>query len=259
MSSSVDVPAHSGPCSHRSTPRRNRKPGGRRWIKAVAIGAAAVALVTSAIVGTVAAQTLQLFEDVPRGHYAHDAIEWAVENEITRGCGAGFNFCPDGTLTRAEIVTFLKRYHDQFHGTTADDSDDSDDSDDPEEWVVDGFGTTGRLSADSVTLAAGQYVATFELRFRHADADAIKEIEVLVGGPETISNRPLFPKLVAADVTESGGWLTFRQRGSFEVSSRAGLTRLPEGRIYFTVTVTPRDSNPPSIASAQWEIVVTER
>jgi len=245
---------------------RNRdKPGAKRWITAVAISATAVAVVSTAIVGTVAAQTGRLFDDVPRGHYAHDAIEWAVENEITRGCGAGFNFCPDGTLTRAEIVTFLKRYHDQFHGTTADDSDDSNDSDDPEEWVVDGFGTTGRLSADSVTLSAGQYLATFELRMRKPagdDAntnDAIAEIEVLVGGPDIVSNRPLFPKLVAADVTESGGWLTFRQRGSFEVSSRAGLTRLPEGRIYFTVTVTPRTSNPPSIASAQWEIVVTER
>ena len=86
-------------------------------------------MVSTAIVGTVAAQTGRLFDDVPRGHYAHDAIEWAVENEITRGCGARpVNFCPDGTLTRAEIVTFLKRYHDQFHGTTADDSDDSDDS-----------------------------------------------------------------------------------------------------------------------------------
>ena len=244
--------------------RNKDKLGARRWITAVAISATAVAVVSTAIVGTVAAQTGRLFDDVPRGHYAHDAIEWAVENEITRGCGAGFNFCPDGTLTRAEIVTFLKRYHDQFHGTTADNSDDSDDSDDPEEWVVDGFGSTGRLSADSVTLPAGQYVATFELRIRDDDTDAtnadpIKEIDVLVGGPETISNRPLFPTIEARDVIRSGNWLTYRQRGSFEVSSRAGLTRLPAGRIYFTVTVTERDSSPSSIAAAQWEIVVTER
>jgi len=237
--------------------RNKDKPGAKRWITAVAISATAVAVVSTAIVGTVAAQTGRLFDDVPRGHYAYDAIEWAVENEITRGCGAGFNFCPEQTLNRAQVVTFLKRYHDRFHGGTGTGTNTTTTTTVPQEWVVDGFGSTGSYGADSITLTAGVYSASFELRFRHTDAEAIEEIEVLVGGPEIISNRPLFPKLLTADGTHSGGWLTFRQRGNFEVSNRSGFTRLPEGRIYFTVTVKPKAGV--SIAAAQWEVVVEER
>ena len=240
--------------------RKKEKPGTSRLRTALAIAAVTAVVASMAIVGTVAAQPGQRFLDVPRTHYAYESIEWAVTNGITYGCGDGRNFCPEDTLTRAHMVTFLKRYHDQFHGTTADDSDDSDDSDDPEEWVVDGFGSTGTFGAESVTLPAGDYSAIFELRFRHDDENAIEEIEVLVGGPDLNSNRPLFPKLAAAQVSQVGGWLTFRQRGTFEVSSRGGFTRLPEGRIYFTVNVTPRTQAPvPNIAVAQWEIVVTER
>ena len=235
--------------------RNKDKHGARRWITAVAISATAVAVVSTAIVGTVAAQTGRLFDDVPRGHYAHDAIEWAVENEITRGCGAGFNFCPDGTLTRAEIVTFMKRYHDQFHGTTADDSDDSDDSDDPEEYIVSGLGTT--TFAESITLPEGLYLANFVLVFRNTDSAPIESISVTVGGPETTSERPLL-ELTAADVQTVNNLHTARGQSTFRV--RSGLGQLPPGKIYFTVTVTPKTVDPPiSIASAQWEIVVTER
>ena len=74
-----------------------------------------------AIVGTVAAQPGQRFLDVPRTHYAYESIEWAVTNGITYGCGDGRNFCPEQTLTRAHMVTFLKRYHDQFGMRTATD------------------------------------------------------------------------------------------------------------------------------------------
>lgn len=72
-----------------------------------------------AIVGTVAAQSGQRFRDVPRNHYAYSSIEWAVVNGITQGCGDGRNFCPDDTLSRAQMVTFLKRYHDEFFGVTS--------------------------------------------------------------------------------------------------------------------------------------------
>ena len=39
---------------------------------------------------------------------ASDAVNWAVEQEITNGTGAD-TFSPDDTCTRAEIVTFLYR------------------------------------------------------------------------------------------------------------------------------------------------------
>ena len=237
--------------------RDKDKPGAGRLRTALGVAAVTAVVASMAIVGTVAAQPGQRFLDVPRTHYAYESIEWAVTNGITQGCGDGRNFCPEQTLNRAHMVTFLKRYHDKFHGTAAGNGDNGDE---PEEWVIDGFGSPGAFGADSVTLSAGQYLATFELRMRTDDAEAIKEVEILVGGPEAASNRPLFPKLEATAATHSGGWLTFRQRGSFEVSTRGGLSRLPEGRIYFTVTLTPKDGAPAgSVAAARWEILITER
>ncbi len=48
------------------------------------------------------------FDDVPRGHYADEEIGWAVDQDITRGVSR-YRFDPDGTVTRAQIVTFLYR------------------------------------------------------------------------------------------------------------------------------------------------------
>ena len=48
------------------------------------------------------------FDDVPGGHSADRAIGWAFTNGITSGVGGGL-FGPDGTVTRAQIVTFLYR------------------------------------------------------------------------------------------------------------------------------------------------------
>ena len=48
------------------------------------------------------------FLDVPVGHVADGEIGWALESGITRGVG-GDRFDPDGSVTRAQIVTFLYR------------------------------------------------------------------------------------------------------------------------------------------------------
>ena len=48
------------------------------------------------------------FVDVPVGHEADREIGWAVETGITQGVGGG-RFGPDGSVTRAQIVTFLFR------------------------------------------------------------------------------------------------------------------------------------------------------
>ena len=58
--------------------------------------------------GVVMAKATNPFTDVPAGHYAEEAIAWAVENGITSGCSPT-EFCPDDPLTRAEAVTFLHR------------------------------------------------------------------------------------------------------------------------------------------------------
>ncbi len=72
---------------------------------------AALVMVT-ALLGTGAATGQEsgsdTFNDVPAGHWAEQAIGWAVANNITRGVAAG-RFDPDGTVTRAQIVTFLYR------------------------------------------------------------------------------------------------------------------------------------------------------
>lgn len=49
------------------------------------------------------------FKDVPAKQYYTDAVAWAVEKNITNGVGNQY-FDPNGTCTRAQIVTFLWRY-----------------------------------------------------------------------------------------------------------------------------------------------------
>ena len=51
------------------------------------------------------------FDDVPAGHWADREIGWAVANGITHGVGDGL-FDPGGSVTRAQIVTFLFRLAD---------------------------------------------------------------------------------------------------------------------------------------------------
>ena len=50
------------------------------------------------------------FRDVARGDYFYNAVIWAVQNGITQGVGDGL-FDPNGACTRAHIVTFLHRSH----------------------------------------------------------------------------------------------------------------------------------------------------
>ena len=49
-----------------------------------------------------------VFVDVATGSYYEDAVDWAVENGITKGTD-NTHFSPDGICTRAQAVTFLWR------------------------------------------------------------------------------------------------------------------------------------------------------
>ena len=49
---------------------------------------------------------------MPPDAYYHDAAIWADAAGITTGCDDGTKFCPDDNLTRAHMITFLKRYED---------------------------------------------------------------------------------------------------------------------------------------------------
>ena len=48
------------------------------------------------------------FTDVAADAYYHDAVLWAVEQDITKGTSDS-TFSPNATCTRAQIVTFLWR------------------------------------------------------------------------------------------------------------------------------------------------------
>ena len=48
------------------------------------------------------------FADVPKDAYYADAVDWAVEKEITKGT-SDTAFSPDQSCTRAQVVTFLHR------------------------------------------------------------------------------------------------------------------------------------------------------
>jgi type IV pilus assembly protein PilA len=52
------------------------------------------------------------FRDVPKSHWAYDAIQWASEAGIMNGAGSnpGY-FQPNGTLTRAEIAVISQRLY----------------------------------------------------------------------------------------------------------------------------------------------------
>ena len=55
-----------------------------------------------------AAVNQQRFEDVASNAYCYDAVNWAVERNITSGTGK-YTFSPDSSCTRADFVTFLWR------------------------------------------------------------------------------------------------------------------------------------------------------
>ena len=256
MSSSVDVPSHSAPCSQGPTPRRDGKPGGGRWIKAAAIGATAVALVSSAVVGTVAAQTLQLFDDVPRGHYAHDAVQWAVENGITEGCGDGRNFCPEQPLDRANMVTFLKRYHDKFGdgaspgsgaspgtGTTATRA----------EYMLDGWGS----DEESISLPAGRYSVSFALEYDDGARNLSEEFDSVTLTVEDSNGRTRTLVDSTRGDLSSNTTRSFADRASFDIGTRLG--QMDPGRIYFSVELDIKSGRTSRASWAEWEIVVSER
>lgn len=49
------------------------------------------------------------FSDVHQGDYFYEAVKWAKANKVTEGDGSPTTFNPDGTCTRAQVLTFLWR------------------------------------------------------------------------------------------------------------------------------------------------------
>jgi len=68
----------------------------------------AVLLAAVMMLGTAPAFAAEAFTDVAADAYYAEAVNWAVEKEITNGRGDG-KFAPEDAVTRAEAVTFLWR------------------------------------------------------------------------------------------------------------------------------------------------------
>ena len=230
--------------------RDDGKPGTGRVRTALAVAAVTALVASMAIVGTVAAQPSQRFFDVPRTHYAYESIDWAVTNGITQGCGDGRNFCPDGTLTRAEIVTFMKRYHDRFHsgaspgnGTTGART----------EWSLRDYGST----YETVNLSAGRYLVSFTLEHDRAIQTDFDEIELFVSDgsrEQTLHTVDTSSSNSAFSATATS--YTVRAR-SFEIGDRLG--QLESGRIYVSVELTPVNPQSSRAPYAEWEVVIEAR
>ena len=249
--------------------RDKDKPGAGRLRTALGVAAVTAVVASMAIVGTVAAQPGQRFLDVPRTHYAYESIEWAVTNGITQGCGDGRNFCPEQTLNRAHMVTFLKRYHDKFHGTAAGNGDNGDDTD---EWVIDGLGSG---DFDSVTLPEGRYRVSIAVALsftfpRTGDLvgglttfHPIDKVTVEAGGRNSATDREILtfvPEKVAVDPRPTTTRWT--ARGNANLIVRRGLLEIAPGRVDFTVNLEaashPLAANTGKVlvAPAVWEITI---
>ena len=135
------------------------------------------------------------FGDVDGDHPHAAFVERFAELEVTKGCGDGTNYCPDGSVTRAQMASFLTRAYD-----------------------LPAAGSAGFTDIDSVWAAA------------QADIDALAASEITVGcGAETLRFCPqdnvtraqMAVFLVRADeyaqsqasptVTLGSGWVVFRE------------------------------------------------
>ena len=81
---------------------------------------AAVAVAAAGTAATAIAQS-QRFPDVPPGHDAYEAVEWAAEVGVTTGYTDG-TFKPERPLHKRHAVVFMERYYDEI--LQADESED---------------------------------------------------------------------------------------------------------------------------------------
>ncbi len=73
----------------------------------------AIFVLVVALISPATVLATHVFDDVPDNAFYTDAVTWANDNGITSGYGDG-RFGPDDGVTRAQNVTFAKRYHDNL-------------------------------------------------------------------------------------------------------------------------------------------------
>ncbi len=91
------------------TPPRRK----RLLVVLAAVAALALAAATGAVVASAQSSSgvkgSDLFDDIPEGHWADEAVGRAVTTGITTGT-SDTEFSPNDTLNRAQMVTFLHRF-----------------------------------------------------------------------------------------------------------------------------------------------------
>lgn len=80
-----------------------------RRMRRVSITTVMALVITTALSTAVIAS--HSFTDVPDGHTFHEDIEWLKDNRVTIGCNppANTEYCPERTMTRAEMSAFMHR------------------------------------------------------------------------------------------------------------------------------------------------------
>lgn len=262
---------------------------------AVGIAVAAVALTAAAVA---LAQGIGTFRDVPDNHYAHDAVQWAVQNGITVGCRDGTYFCPETTVNRAQSVTFLHRYHNNVirplenrvraleSGSAGTPDRDAGFGNQPAPTTVPlrKYTTRGtQHQTRSFNLPAGVYEAVFTLEATKAaaahnqDTDADPEAVTLIRVEYRENSSSAWKTFAVSDLKLEGGTLPaadalFRQApasGTEDVEIANVPGRLPtSGQIRVSAymaddTITPvdGDSDPDRTTryDFSWGIILTEK
>ena len=169
------------------------------------------------------------FVDVPVGHEADREIGWAVGSGITQGVGGG-RFGPDGSVTRAQIVTFLHRLTGLVDGPVAVGGLGSDSfvdvpvghwADEEVGWAVvngvtQGVGD-GRFDLDRVVTRA--QIATFLFRVvRFVEGSSTGDLGVV-----------LEPRLLVDRTRRSGGWSPDGGRVVFSLDSSLWVVDVDSG------------------------------
>lgn len=91
-----------------TTARRTRR--ARFLVGAAVAGVVALPVAAGAAAG---------FGDVSDDNVHVPGITWVAENDITAGCGDGTNYCPNDSVTRAQMATFMQRLAGHAAGVAA--------------------------------------------------------------------------------------------------------------------------------------------
>lgn len=77
-------------------------------MSAITAGSVLIAVLSGSVVALASHQ----FVDVPSSSVFHEDIAWLADHDITRGCNPPDNdqFCPDDSVTRAQMAAFLHRF-----------------------------------------------------------------------------------------------------------------------------------------------------